>query len=439
MLATLLFSLCLLTFFGGCLLVRKLDPGWKRFYNPLVLLGGSTALYTITPWYSAPSWDSPVLESFLLMQLIAFCGMISGAVCAHIYFPALYSPGYLFTARPRHGEGLILFAQVFILLLFIVVYDVYLGGIGNIFLSGYKNIAGVESTSDPFEFFLLVFVQFGLPAVLVSAYLSGVNRTIFWICASVYLLLLLASGTRNFLVMFVGNFVLLTSVVKARLSYLKFSGIAIGLLFFMTVIGLYRNFGFEGRSEMLQLYGSEGLKTLDPSSQELSTSYGVFQIHSAHPTWFPLVVGESYFNAILSIVPTALWPGRPDAVSKIFSSYFALPGEGVGFSNILEAYLNGGLVGVFIVNALFLFVLVAFYNKSIVGRVTVFGLAFYGNIVFIAFNWNRIDFQTVFKISMIRIALFYALASLLVSIVESDTGRGVRRVAHRDKFSLWRR
>jgi len=396
--------------------LRKIDPAWRDSYNPMVLMGGATALYTLIPWWGASTTNDPMFEDFLKMQLVAFCGMAVGAVSASLLCPAVKIDRN-FRALPRPRAAVIVAAQIIGLLLFLIAYNFFLGGLSNIVLFGYRNITEAEASTSIWENIMIVVIQYALPAVLVATYLTGVRRGLFYVCATIYMLLLLASGTRNFLVMFAGNFILISSVIRRRLSYPKLSVIAALLLLFLTAIGLYRNFGIDGRREMYDIYAAEGLKTLDVSSQELSTSFGVYRINYADPAWFPLAPGQSYLNAILAIVPTFVWPSRPDSISKMFSSYFAMPGEGLGFSNNLEAYINGGLVGVFLINGAFLYLFVVFYNRYIVERVTVFGLAFYGNMVFVAFNWNRIDFQTVFKISLIRISLFYLVASLLMRIV----------------------
>lgn len=416
MLAHIYIFLIVAIFGFTCLAIKRVDYLWSQSYNPFVLVAGATILYSMAPWADNLSQSEPVLQDFLLMQLTAVFGMSCGAIYAHFRHPARAQPNGI-AVKPRFGPKSIVFAQIVGIGFFLLSYEYFLGGLKNIFLFGYKEIIGAETSESTWKFLALVLVQYGIPAVLLAAYMTGVRRKLFYVVTAVYVLLMLASGTRNFLIMFTGNLILFSSVLRRRLSYFKLGVASAIALVFLLIIGIYRNFGLGARSEFYGLYSAEGFRVLNPNSQELGTSYSVFRINSADPSWYDWSPGASYLNAILSVVPTFVWPTRPDSVSRKFSTYFAVPGEGLGFSNILEAYLNGGLLLVFLVNFTMIYAVIWIYNRFVVERVTIFGLAFYGNLVFIAFNWNRIDFQTVFKISLIRVVLFYAIAGLLLKIV----------------------
>ena len=431
MLSYIYVFLVLVTFSFTCIIIKQTNLSWRQSYNPFVFLAGALVFYTFSPLVENLGKANPVFDDFLLMQLTAVIGMSCGALYAHLRHPViLQHTGVNLSAR--FGSKSIVVAQIVGIGFLLFSYEFFYGGLSNILQFSYREIYAAEAYRSAWEFIAHVLVQFGMPAMLLVVYMTGVRRTLFFVSTAIYVLLLFASGTRNLVVMFAGNLLLFSSLVYHRMSYFKLGVAAVVAFALMMIAGVYRNFGLNSYTDFFQLISVEGWRLLNPNSQELGTSYNVFRINYSNPFWYDLAFGESYLNALLSVVPTFLWPSRPNAVGHKFSAHFADPGEGLGFSNNLEAYLNGGLPLVFLVNFLLLYVAIWMYNRFIVRRITLFGLAFYGNLVFVSFNWNRIDFQTVFKISLIRIALFYAIAILLLKITRNwQNGSGAVRRTHK--------
>jgi len=249
--------LCPVVLLLAWMVLSKLDLGWRVYYNPVVVLGGATLLYTVTPWIAEPKEDNSVLAAFALIQLVGILGMCSGGIVAHILFRP--RPDRTMTVvRPKYGPKTMSLVMTVVLALYVVVYHQYFGGLQSIFRLGYRNITESQLDSTEFRFIWINLVLYSLPAALTAGYISKVSRPTWYVVSAVYLILLTASGTRNYILMYLGGLLLVATIMKPRVGYPKFaSGVAVLLLIF-TVIGLYRNFGFERRYELLDLYKAEG-------------------------------------------------------------------------------------------------------------------------------------------------------------------------------------
>ncbi len=65
----------------------------------------------------------------------------------------------------------------------------------------------------------------------------------------------------------------------------------------------------------------------------------------------PLMWGQSYVEGLSLFVPRALWPDRPLDIAESFGKRMMpnwLPGQGMGFGPVAEAYMNFGVIGSFI-------------------------------------------------------------------------------------------
>lgn len=430
-------SLALVALFAvGSLGLRRWDPGWSRYYHPWMMLAGANLLYTLAPLTNPSAWDvtaEPIVP-FLVMQLVGFGGALLGAFIPYCGLEGLSRPTKVRDFRIQVAGGrfsLSLVTGLSIALMLAAIHR-YEGGLSRILMQGYYS--GVYL--DPSETLLLSLALYGSAAAVSLIYLMYGSSPSFYVYAGTFILTMALAGHRNLLMMFLGGLLAVASLRKKRISYPMLGLLAAATFLAFMLIGLYRNFGWQGLGEFLFSLSTERGEHFRPSGQELGTAFNVFRIHNAYPEWFDLTPGTSYVWAVIGLVPKIIWTTRPSGIATLFSDRFAMPGEGLGFSTNLEALANFGLLGVFGVNVLVNWLLTWLYQRHVVERPGIFGAAFYTNLLFIAFNVNRIDTQTVIKISAIKIGLFFLAIALVRGLARSadhaiQKGRIPGRIAER--------
>lgn len=380
------------------LVVRKLDPRWRRLYHPWVIVGGLNILYTLTP-LSSPvirAEQAPALESFLVVQLLGIIGLAIGTLTAYALFQETGRTSAIVSAEVKNLVGLRLATLVF-LGLWLAAFQVYEGGIARVLAQGYN--LGAEEASGGDVILYAVSTYPLLALVVVGYFVRGASWDVI-MAGGAFAVLNLLGGHRNLVMMELGGILAVYSLRNRRPSYAKMAVAGVLGFFFLMFIGIYRNLGAQGLPIILAILKQDGLRVFDPSTQELGTSFNVFRIYrethgAGFENWLP---GESYVRAFLSTIPRQLWPDRPLPISNHFSNLYANTGEGLGFSFNLEAYVNFGAPGVLLAMAVLGFFVTSIYIRHCSRRVTMFGLSFYAATLFISFNLNRIDFQTVLKI-----------------------------------------
>jgi oligosaccharide repeat unit polymerase len=387
-------------FAGVSLVVRSVDASWRRLYHPWVIIGGLYLLYTLTPLSSPVIREEQqnTLESFLLVQLLGLLGLAAGSLAVYGLWPDRNRGRGHVTFRVDNETALSLTTLTF-LGLWLVTFQIYEGGVLRVITSGY--LIGQETSGG--DVMLYALTTYPLLALIVISYFVRGPTWEIAIAGGTFAVLNLLGGHRNLTMMEIGALLAVHSLRAKRPSYaLIFLG-GIGGFAFLMIVGIYRNLGADGLPIFLNILERDGLRIFDPSSQELGTSFNVYRI--SHETlgrgfedWWP---GESYVRAFLSTIPRQLWPDRPIAIADYFSKLYAGTGLGLGFSFNLEAYLNFGVPGVFLVMFALGFFATTVFVRQCSQRLTMFGLSFYASVVFISFNLNRIDFQTVFKMSML--------------------------------------
>lgn len=402
MLLYIIADLALFTF--TTLFIARRDPAWKRLYNPWIILSGIYFLYTLSPlsnsyFLQAYADELPV---YMLMQTLGLAGLAAGALAECLFRrpSPIQAPSHQFTKNALIKPLLV--ACVVALLFALDRFD---GGLANVFLKGYYT--GVELSGE--DIVLLSIPLFSMVSLLCADYFLNGPSLFSGVLSVVYAGLMLSRGHRNMFVMEVGGLLAMDSLRRGRMTYPKIIVLgSIGYVFMM-LIGMYRGFGWSGLADFQYVLRQSGWSVLSPSSQELSTTFDAFHIFYSHRGWIweSWRPGESYFRALLSVIPRALWPDRPESIATVFSSHFGLPGEGLGFSTNLEAYINFGMPGIFGINMLICFIISRCFRNAVLTRLTLAGVAMYASLVFIAFNLNRIDMQSVIKMSGLNGLLIY--------------------------------
>jgi len=101
-------------------------------------------------------------------------------------------------------------------------------------------------------------------------------------------------------------------------------------------------------------------ENLNPSNSEFGAAFGNFcMFYEKYGTRFDKQYGLTYVKGLLVMIPSFLFPGeKPLAITYVFRDEF-FPSwasrsriASTGFSSILEAYMNGGFLGVFLIYSL---------------------------------------------------------------------------------------
>jgi oligosaccharide repeat unit polymerase len=182
---------------------------------------------------------------------------------------------------------------------------------------------------------------------------------------------------------------------------------------------------------------NEVFESLSASSFALGNSEFA-AVWSNHLVLFPAIdagivhlrYGGTYLEALIQLLPLAVFPGRPPAPSEWFAMTFFPQvfesGGGFGFSLVAEAYWNLKLLGVLVVGMLIGLGLARLDRLRDQQSLGIAGFILYVNVAPTVFISMRSDFATILKQVVIVIVPVIAFKTLLVLF-------SVRRTRHRDR------
>jgi len=248
-----------------------------------------------------------------------------------------------------------------------------------------------------------------------------IYRAIIYATLALVAVVLLLRGNRNPFILL--TFPALGVVMQNRPLMLKqgFVLFLVGYAFFQT-IAIVRNVGVINREDV-----DFHLEYYDPLRSELGTSYKVWTAAQTTPFFNERRWGATIFaDSIVNQVPATFWPDRPmTAAAKLSFYYYERAGEevfGLGYSPVLEAYLNFGIYGLFPWFTLFMLALVRF-ERFLEGR-GIFGLCAWAALLPIVINIQRIDAAVALKLYTSFILVFLLLQFFFCALAGS---RHVRR------------
>lgn len=128
--------------------------------------------------------------------------------------------------------------------------------------------------------------------------------------------------------------------------------------------------------------------------------------------------GATYFEALIQLLPLAVFPGRPPAPSEWFAMRFFpevfARGGGFGFSIVAEAYWNFKLLGVVVVALLIGIGLARLDTLRDRRSLGIVGFILYVNLAPTIFLSVRSDFATVLKQALIIVVPVIGLSILMI-------------------------
>jgi oligosaccharide repeat unit polymerase len=216
-----------------------------------------------------------------------------------------------------------------------------------------------------------------------------------------FALILVIRGSRNIASMMLFPFIF---TIMRHKSFSIYRVITFAIIFYLLgySVGVIRNAGFGEIANLNFQYS-----VFDPLAQEFGTNYSLFTKWIEFSSNQELDFGRTYFiDPLVNLIPYNMWPNRPQGPAIQFSmSYFGVSNvsdlkEGLGFSPIIEAFMNFSYFGLLPVFLIFPFVFCRysyflFTHKSHKNNVLS------GFLILIVLNWFRIDFATCFKIFLI--------------------------------------
>jgi oligosaccharide repeat unit polymerase len=249
-------------------------------------------------------------------------------------------------------------------------------------------------------------------------------RAITFATLAIVAIVLLIRGNRNPFMLLM--FPALGVVMQNRPLKLKW-----GFVLFLAIyasfqsIAIVRNVGLINRSDIdLQM------DYYDPLRSELGTSYNVWTAARTTPFFHERCWGATIFaDSIVNLVPATFWPDRPlTAAAKLSVYYYESAGEevfGLGYSPVLEAYLNFGIYGLFPWFTLLMLALVRL--ERFLERGGIFGICAWAALLPIVINMQRIDAAVVLKLYSTFLLFFLLLYFFFCAFPRSRTGlRAVR-------------
>ena len=283
---------------------------------------------------------------------------------------------------------------------------------------GYEQWEGLEQSGGLAD----IFVYFGLYGMLVFGVawdrhvrrLPGALRSAVYALIVFFIAFYILRGSRN-MVTLLALPMIAAIFYKKDIKLVRAMAVGLVIITFFYVLGGIRNIGFStaSRGDYVEIATS-----IDPLYGEFGTSYSVLNRALGIGVSGDLLLGKSYtIDPVVNMVPRSWWPNRPDNPAIAFSKrYFNTDQltEGLGFSPVLEAYLNFGEFGIILVFALFYFIVTVLDERHRAGVMR--------NVMLIAFalpiiiNWNRIDMSTAFKMYSGFILMAYMLPKMFIQM-----------------------
>lgn len=248
-----------------------------------------------------------------------------------------------------------------------------------------------------------VFVYFGLYSLIVLGVawntlvrpLPVLLKAMTYAIAAMLAVFWLLRGSRNMTFLLMMPFVTVL-LYKKQIRIVSAVAVGVFLIFALYLLGSIRGLGLRNVSSSELAYV---IRTMDPLNGELGTSYSVVGRALQKGGEFDKLWGRSYVvDPLFNMAPRSWWPNRPDNIAVEFSkAYFNTNEltEGLGFSPILEAYVNFGEIGIIGAFAVIFLVVIQFEKMHKIGNI--------GHIMIMSFampiivNWNRIDMSTTLK------------------------------------------
>ena len=376
--------------------IKKRDMNYHNSFSPSIILLITHLIYTLfgSLYISEITDNNFFYYTFWFIQISSLFGIL----IAVLFNKFRRKTNFIKTIPSRFT--IILF--IIISLSHLIVYVNKYGGVNEIFNSGYKLVYESGETN---------YMQYSVLGMLAAFSIKYNFSRLISFVSFIFFAVAMLLGTRGIALGFICIPFMAYYLNENRFSYNKFL-LAIPLVIFFLLIAYVRNIGFSNILSLLYL-DYDFFFSLFVKNSEFNTTGSVIFTGLSNPNWYNHNILEYISGIISSIVPKGLWPDRPDAISNLFSDKFAPTGEGIGFSVAYEAFLLLGWFGPLIYFYFIQRFLQKLYGskKSILNAIIVLS-------PLLIFWINRIDFQTIFKITLVYL-FFYIIWSFVIRFSNS--------------------
>lgn len=359
--------------------LKNKDINFRYSISPSAILLTTFFIYSIfgSLYILDKTSNESVYVKFWIIQLLSLLG---------IYLSLIFNSfSKVIPLLRKLPSGKVKLHFLTLSIIFLYIYTNQYGGLSSIFSIGYKLVRESEQEN------VMVYV---IMAFIATFSLRFKMHNLIFISSFSFFIIAILLGTRGIAVAFIVIPIFSFYISNKRFSYLKLIYFIPVVIFFL-ILAYIRNIGFANVTDLLSLdydfYFSIFIK-----NSEFITSGMVVYTGLTNQAWYSLSIFEYIFGVLVSPIPKAVWETRPEAISNLFSNKFAPMGEGIGFSIGYEAFLVFGWIGPLIYFFLIQRFLQLLYssNKHYINSLYL--------ISPLLILWvNRIDFQTIFKISLI--------------------------------------
>ena len=252
----------------------------------------------------------------------------------------------------------------------------------------YQGAVNDLAMNIPYEGFFYIsialFAQFFASASLSKAkYVTYLPP--FLVSIAFVLLLNLAIGERGVLlvaiVIFVLGYTINRRIKRVSLAYVLGLSVFYVAFNFLTLLR-EKTVEYNGFNEFMNTYDSRLYRLMNPANSEFGSPALNYRIYmKQRPEDYSLKWGSSYTEITTAFIPRYILPNKPKGIIFEFrDQYFperrAMGSTaGTGFSSLMEAHMNFGYTGPFLVYFIFMFVLI--YLESKKGKNNMFLNLFY--------------------------------------------------------------
>lgn len=271
----------------------------------------------------------------------------------------------------------------------------------------------------PYEgFFFMSMALFGL--YLGSVRVQDVKiKSSFIYLTSIFFVLFtnVLIGERGLLLVSLAIFIL-SYTSRVRRNRIKISyvlGVAV-FYFLFSVLTLVREktVSFKGPVHFIENYGTRLVKLMNPANSEFGASAFNYRIFIENkPEDYSFSYGKTYCEVIWSWVPTYVYPNKPKSIIYEFrDTYFPERKKmgstaGTGFSSLMEAYMNFGYFGSFLIytiaGSFLLFLEIKRRNNNL----------FYLLLYFLSFNIYLIFSRSASQYILFNLTMYIVQISLV--------------------------
>ena len=274
----------------------------------------------------------------------------------------------------------------------------------------------------PYEGFFFIsvalFSQFFASSKDRSKYV--VFLPLYLISISIVLFVNIAIGERGTLVVAL-VIAALGYTINRRITHIRFRYI-VGIALLYVVFNVFtllreKTVAYEGFSSFIEEYDQRLIKLMNPANNEFGSpalNYRIF--FKRKPADYDFKWGSTYTEIFWAFIPTYVYSSKPKGIIYEFRDrYFSERREmgstaGTGFSSLMEAYMNFGYFGPYLIYALSVFFLV--YMESKKGRNNMFISLYY----LLLFNIYLIFSRSASQYILFNAILYLVQISLVVAV-----------------------